>query len=46
MLLGELTLDVGRFRDVLKVEQPGTAPIPVEEPTAAAPPPKTRSRKR
>jgi DNA-binding transcriptional regulator GbsR (MarR family) len=33
MLLGQLTLDVGRFRDVLKV--PGQAPAPLPEATAA-----------
>jgi DNA-binding transcriptional regulator GbsR (MarR family) len=39
MLLGQLTLDVGRFRDVLNV--PGQAPAPV---ASAAPPPKPRRR--
>jgi hypothetical protein len=35
MLLGQLTLDVGRFRDVLKVE----APPPVGETAASRPTP-------
>jgi DNA-binding transcriptional regulator GbsR (MarR family) len=35
MLLGQLTLDVGRFRDVLKVpaREPAEPPPPAEEPT-------------
>ena len=33
MLLGQLTLDVGRFRDVLKVRR---APSPGAEPASAA----------
>jgi DNA-binding transcriptional regulator GbsR (MarR family) len=38
MLLGQLTLDVGRFRDVLKVEAPAAAPATVsaERPAAGA----------
>ena len=42
MLLGQLTMDVGRFRDVLKVEAP---PPPAPETTAAgrAPAPRRRS---
>jgi DNA-binding transcriptional regulator GbsR (MarR family) len=40
MLLGQLTLDVGRFRDVLKVEAPpGREPLP-------APPPRAHRRRR
>jgi DNA-binding transcriptional regulator GbsR (MarR family) len=42
MLLGQLTLDVGRFRDVLKVAPP---PAPPAEPAAAAPPPRARGGK-
>jgi hypothetical protein len=39
MLLGQLTLDVGRFRDVLKVAPRGPAP-------AAEPPPARAQRRR
>jgi hypothetical protein len=47
MLLGQLTLDVGRFRDVLKVAP--RAPAGPEEPDeapAAAPAPRARERRR
>jgi len=41
MLLGQLTLDVGRFRDVLKV----APPAPSAEPKAAPPPREQRRRR-
>jgi hypothetical protein len=36
MLLGQLTLDVGRFRDVLKVEAEAQAPRRAEPPRSGA----------
>ena len=41
MLLGQLTLDVGRFRDVLKV----APPAPTAEPKTAPPPREQRRRR-
>ena len=37
MLLGQLTLDVGRFRDVLKVAPGQGSPAPAPTPTPTAP---------
>jgi DNA-binding transcriptional regulator GbsR (MarR family) len=44
MLLGQLTMDVGRFRDVLKVEAPGGAIAPAS--AAAATPARRRGARR
>ncbi|HEY5090649.1 MAG TPA: hypothetical protein VIK30_11810 [Polyangia bacterium] len=45
MLLGQLTLDVGRFRDVLKVAPGQGAPAPAPAPTAPAPTAPARRRR-